>query len=80
MEGSSWRVVKVSALQHARQPSVIQGLRRRDFLKVCGATASLLGIGATAVPHIAEALEKAVARRPSAVWLNFASDTGCTRL
>src|SRR3989337_2774025 len=78
MEASSRRVVKVPALQHARHPSVIRSLRRGDFLRRCGATASLLGIGATAVPRIAEALEKAVARRPSAVWLNFASDTGCT--
>ena len=78
MEAIRRRMVKVSALQHAPQRSVIQGPSRRDFLRLCGVTASLLGIGATAVPRIAEALEKAAARRPSAVWLNFASDTGCT--
>jgi NiFe hydrogenase small subunit HydA len=37
-----------------------------------------LGIGQAAVPRIAEALEKVVAKRPSVIWLNFASDTGCT--
>lgn len=58
--------------------SVIQALSRRDFLRICGTTAALLGVGQTAIPRIAEALEKAVARRPSVVWLNFASDTGCT--
>src|SRR5512146_314624 len=60
------------------EPSAISTLSRRDFLKICSATAALLGIGQGAVPRIAEALEKAVARRPSVVWLNFASDTGCT--
>lgn len=60
------------------EPSAISPLSRRDFLKICSATAALLGIGQGAVPRIAEALEKAVARRPSVVWLNFASDTGCT--
>ena len=59
-------------------PSVISTLSRRDFLKICSATAALLGIGQSAVPRIAEALEKAVAKRPSVIWLNFASDTGCT--
>jgi NiFe hydrogenase small subunit HydA len=61
-----------------REPSAISTLSRRDFLKICGATAALLGIGEGAIPRIAEALEKAVSRRPSVVWLNFASDTGCT--
>jgi NiFe hydrogenase small subunit HydA len=61
-----------------REPSAISTLSRRDFLKICGATAALLGIGEGAISRIAEALEKAVSRRPSVVWLNFASDTGCT--
>ncbi|MBI2350795.1 MAG: twin-arginine translocation signal domain-containing protein, partial [Deltaproteobacteria bacterium] len=60
------------------EPSINSGLNRRDFLKICGTTAALLGIGQGAVPRIAEALEKAVAKRPSVIWLNFASDTGCT--
>jgi NiFe hydrogenase small subunit HydA len=38
----------------------------------------LLGLGTAGVPRIAEALEQAAAKRPSVVWLNFASDTGCT--
>ncbi len=60
------------------ESSIISGLSRRDFLKICGTTAALLGIGQAAVPRIVEALEKAVAKRPSVIWLNFASDTGCT--
>jgi len=53
-------------------------LSRRDFLKICSTTAALLGVGQAAIPRIAEALEKAAAKRPSVIWLNFASDTGCT--
>lgn len=58
--------------------SVISRVSRRDFLRVCSAAAALLGLGSMGIPRIAEALEKAVLKRPSVVWLNFASDTGCT--
>ncbi|MBI5379658.1 MAG: hydrogenase small subunit [Nitrospirae bacterium] len=51
---------------------------RREFLWLCGATAAILGLGEGWVPKIAEALEKAAVQRPSVMWLNFASDTGCT--
>lgn len=60
------------------EPSVIPGVSRRDFLKVCGTAAALLGLGSMWVPKIAEALVAAMGRRPSVIWLNFASDTGCT--
>ncbi len=53
-------------------------LRRRDFMKLCGTTAALLGLGTMGIPRIADALIKAASQRPSVVWLNFASDTGCT--
>jgi NiFe hydrogenase small subunit HydA len=53
------------------------GIKRRDFLKYCGATAALLGLSEAFIPKIAAALEKAAKRQP-VVWLNFASDTGCT--
>jgi [NiFe] hydrogenase small subunit len=72
------RAVPVQALQEPFQPSVIRGLSRREFLKICGTTAAVLGLGQAAVPRIAQALERAAAKRPSVVWLNFASDTGCT--
>ncbi|MBI3610786.1 MAG: hydrogenase small subunit [Nitrospirae bacterium] len=62
----------------ADEPSVISGVNRRDFLKVCGAAAAFLGLGSIGIPRIAEALVAAAAKRPSVVWLNFASDTGCT--
>lgn len=78
MVAATHQTVDLRSLGLSLEPSAISTLSRRDFLKICSATAALLGIGQSAVPRIAEALEKAVARRPSVVWLNFASDTGCT--
>jgi NiFe hydrogenase small subunit HydA len=54
-----------------------RGVARRDFLKFCSSTAALLGLSEVYVPQIAQALESAAKRQP-VVWLNFASDTGCT--
>jgi hydrogenase small subunit len=54
-----------------------RGIKRRDFLKYCGATAALLGLSELHVPKIAAALERASKRQP-VIWLNFASDSGCT--
>jgi len=54
-----------------------RGIKRRDFLKFCGATAALLGLSELHIPKIAAAIEKASGRQP-VVWLNFASDSGCT--
>ncbi len=71
-------VVDFPAIQDLQEPSIIQGVRRRDFLKLCWSIAGFLGLKEAGIPRIAEALEKAVVQRPSVVWLNFASDTGCT--
>lgn len=54
-----------------------RGVKRRDFLKFCGATAALIGLSELHAPQIASALEKAAKRQP-VIWLNFASDSGCT--
>lgn len=54
-----------------------RGIKRRDFLKYCGATAALLGLSELSIPQIAAAIEKAAKRQP-VIWLNFASDSGCT--
>lgn len=51
---------------------------RREFLQFCTFTAGLLGLGAGAVPRVVKAIETAVKERPSVIWLNFASDSGCT--
>src|SRR5208337_235639 len=54
-----------------------RGVNRRDFLKYCGATAALLGLSELYAPKIAAAIEEA-SKRPPVVWINFASDSGCT--
>lgn len=50
---------------------------RREFLSLCGKIAALLGLSELWVPQIVEALEKAM-RKPSVIWLNLSSCTGCT--
>ncbi len=56
----------------------LRGVDRRGFLRFCGSTAALLGLGAAGLPRVVKAVEDAVKRRPSVIWLNFASDSGCT--
>jgi NiFe hydrogenase small subunit HydA len=51
---------------------------RRAFLRLCASTAGLLGLGATGLTQVVKAIEQAVKKRPSVIWLNFASDSGCT--
>jgi hydrogenase small subunit len=55
----------------------LEGVTRRDFLAFCGAMGLALGLGETAVPSIADALERG-ARLTPAIWLNLGSCTGCT--
>jgi len=50
---------------------------RREFLTLCGKIAAVSGLSYLSVPEIARTLEKAI-RKPSVIWLNFASCTGCT--
>jgi [NiFe] hydrogenase small subunit len=53
-----------------------KGVSRRDFMKFCGMTAAVLGLGVTAAPDVAFAL--ASKKRPVVVWLHFAECTGCS--
>ena len=53
-----------------------KGVTRRDFMKFCGLMAATLGLEASFIPKIAQAL--ATAPRPPIVWLQFAECTGCT--
>lgn len=55
-----------------------EGLSRRDFIRMAGATVAMFGIPSALAPKLARAMEKAAAGRPKVVWLHFASDTGCT--
>lgn len=58
------------------------GVSRRDFLKFCGMMAALLGLPPVFAGRIAHALESRMpftnGRRPSVLWLNLQSCTGCT--
>jgi hydrogenase small subunit len=53
-----------------------QGFSRRDFIKFCAATASIMALPPAMIPRIVEALEKVP--RQSVVWLSFQECTGCT--
>jgi hydrogenase small subunit len=52
------------------------GISRREFLRLCAATAGTLGLPAGAEAAIARAVESA--KRPSVIWLHFQECTGCT--
>jgi hydrogenase small subunit len=52
------------------------GLSRRNFLQICAAMASTMGLPAGADAAIAQAV--ASKKRPSVIWLHFQECTGCT--
>lgn len=56
--------------------AVKKGINRRDFLKICTATAAMLGLSSSAVPKIANALETK-ARMP-VIYLNLQECTCCS--
>lgn len=51
---------------------------RREFLKLCSASAVGMGFSQLVVPEIVHALETAAAKKPSVIWLQGANCTGCT--
>lgn len=57
--------------------SLIKGLSRREFLKLCGATATMMGLSQSYVPQIAKALEEATAK-PPVLWIQAQACAGCT--
>ena len=52
-----------------------RGVSRRDFLKFCGEMAVILGVGSTAAPRVAKALQSL--KKPSVIWLQLQECTGC---
>lgn len=54
-----------------------RNISRRDFLKFCAGTASLLGLSEAAVPRVAKALEGA-AKKPPVIWLSGQDCAGCS--
>jgi len=54
-----------------------KGIKRRDFLKLMGATAAALGLSEAYAPKMAAAAA-AAAQKPPVVWLSGQDCTGCT--
>jgi hydrogenase small subunit len=52
-----------------------RGVSRRDFLKFCGEMAVILGVGSTAAPRVAKALQSL--KKPTVIWLQLQECTGC---
>lgn len=52
-------------------------LTRREFLKICSATAAGAGLSQTVIPELVSAMEEAAAKKPPVIWLQGANCTGC---
>jgi hydrogenase small subunit len=57
--------------------SAFPGVTRRQFLKLCGGLAALIGLGQAGAADVAAALE-ALAKRPAVVWSLFQECLGCS--
>ena len=57
--------------------SAFPGVTRRDFLKICGGLAVMLGLGQAGAAEVAQALER-VAQRPNVLWSCFQECLGCS--
>lgn len=62
--------------QSLEKTLALEGFSRRDFLKFCSLTASILALPQAFAPRIAEAIESN--NRPSVIWLSMQECTGCT--
>ncbi len=52
-------------------------LTRREFLKLCSASAVGVGLSQVADPRLVAAMEEAAAKKPPVIWLQGANCTGC---
>jgi hydrogenase small subunit len=52
-------------------------LTRREFMKLCSASAVGMGLSQMAVPKLVHAMEEAAAKKPPVIWLQGANCTGC---
>ena len=60
-----------------KQSSPVAGLSRREFIAYCASLATIIGLGESGVPAVAEAIEQAV-KAPLLVWSDFQECAGCT--
>ncbi len=56
----------------------MEGFTRRDFLKLGARMATLMGLGATAIPTLATGLEELAANGLPVLWLQGLSCSGCS--
>ncbi|MBM4189566.1 MAG: hydrogenase small subunit [Betaproteobacteria bacterium] len=74
--------MEITDLRALREASEVQalekrlGISRRDFLGLCAALATTMGLPAGAEAAIIKAV--AAKQRPSVIWLHFQECTGCT--
>jgi hydrogenase small subunit len=74
--------MEITDLRALREASEVQalenrlGISRRDFLGLCAALATTMGLPAGAEAAIVKAV--AAKQRPSVIWLHFQECTGCT--
>ncbi|BCB28541.1 hydrogenase 2 small subunit [Sulfurimicrobium lacus] len=69
----------IEALEHSDGVAALEqrlGVSRREFLQLCAAMATTMGLPKGADAAMAEAV--ASAKRPSVIWLHFQECTGCT--
>ena len=72
-------ITDLRALQDASEVQALEnrlGISRRDFLGLCAALATTMGLPAGAEAAIIKAV--ATKQRPSVIWLHFQECTGCT--
>ncbi len=69
----------IEVLEHSDGVAALEqrlGVSRREFLQLCAAMATTMGLPKGADAAMAEAV--ASAKRPSVIWLHFQECTGCT--
>jgi NiFe hydrogenase small subunit HydA len=59
------------------ETSLFPGVTRREFLKLCGGLAALIGLGQAGAADVADALES-IAKRPVVIWSLFQECLGCS--
>ncbi len=56
----------------------MHGITRREFLKYSGKLATLMGLGASLAPQVADALEQIQSGNAPVIWLQAQSCSGCS--
>lgn len=73
---STHELLKAKIFASKNTPDSSKGVSRREFMKLCGMVTVALGMDASMVGQVAQALENP--RRPAFVYMHGAECTGCT--